>query len=160
MSIFSKSSQVIMFKFCTFLQQKTSCKRFYMAVSQGMKIAILSTLLVCYAVASHAQEGVTPPELTESTTDRYVSPEDRSFNKADLTIKEIPVSKDLNSTSKSNSGEKSQKQGALSETKSVKAKTEKAPARELAHEEDDVLSFNFLYYLFQRFKSTDLTDQK
>ena len=125
-----------------------------------MKIAILPAVLVCFTVVSHAQEGAAPPELTESTTERYVSPEDRSFLKSEPAVKEASSAKENGNTSKATVVEKAQKQSTALETKAIKSKTEKTSPKVQQPEEEDVLSFNFLYYLFQRFKSTDLSDQK
>lgn len=107
-----------------------------------------------------AQESSLPAEISETTSDRYTtSPEDRSFNRGNP---DNPSKESANKEGTSNKTvaqpEKAQKASpVVTENKAAKQKTEKQ--QKVAETEDDVLSFNFLYFLYKRFKYSDLADQ-
>ena len=64
------------------------------------------------------------------------------------------------STAVSNkSSQRTSKQPAAETTKSTAKQEEATSKQEQKDEDDSILSFNFLYYMFQKFKMSDMIDQ-
>lgn len=116
--------------------------RFYHFIGFTM---VLMTLMV---FSAHAQEGIPNNEIP----DLVIHPETNLHEEKPLLFEPEK------STSNSERTSQTKEQSTIT-SKSTKSKGTEASRNTGAKTEDDALSFNFLYYIIQKFKISDIVEQ-
>ena len=121
-----------------------------------MKVKILHLITAFFLVggalfsvtASAQQEGLSPTEAQDPL--EYNLNDDKPLLMEHDSKSKVPLSRDSLA---------SHNKAAASVTASAKLKSPEHNKPATTKEEDDALSFNFLYYIIQKFKISDLVDE-
>lgn len=119
--------------------------------SKITKIFVSALLGLIFYVPALAQEGGLPDmETSNSTksTKEVIRSEGEPYSHDDLRLTNTP----------SASKESAKDSAAITSPLKVQPKINRVPENKPAKEGEDVLSFNFLYFIFQKFKLSDIIE--